>query len=144
MACCFVSTKPSPEPMPTYGQLDPDEHISIWFRLTLKHFIHENVFNVISYQRLTIMLQPRHFNLCCDLSLCPNGIASSIWSSLTLISAKDDHADEYSNEEWVCYASFNSLWLSDTIWQYRSWSTLAQVMASCYQAYQAINQTNVD
>ena len=32
---------------------------------------------------------------------------------------------------------------SDTIWQHRSWSTLAQVMACCLQ-HQAITWTNVD
>ena len=37
---------------------------------------------------------------------------------------------------------FNTLWPSDAIWQQRSWSTLAQVMACCL--HQAITWTNVD
>ena len=33
-----------------------------------------------------------------------------------------------------CLSSINPLWASDTIWWYRSGSTLAQIMAWCHQA----------
>ena len=35
---------------------------------------------------------------------------------------------------WYKVPKFNSLWLSDTIWWYRSWSTLAQITACCLAA----------
>ena len=31
----------------------------------------------------------------------------------------------------VYHVNFNSLWPSDALWQHRSWSTLAQIMACC-------------
>ena len=38
MACSLFSTKPLPEPVVTYCQLDPQEHISMKYNLKFKHF----------------------------------------------------------------------------------------------------------
>ena len=42
MACRLSGAKPLSEPMLSYCQLDPKEHISVKFHLNLKVFIHGN------------------------------------------------------------------------------------------------------
>ena len=58
MACCLFVTKPLPEPMLTYCQLDPLEQIKqLNSNQNTKPFIHKNVFEDVVCKMAAILSQ---------------------------------------------------------------------------------------
>ena len=57
-----------------------------------------------------------------------------MWLIFSKILTTDIAKLTHEGEIYEVFCELNSLWLSDTIWCRRSWSTLAQVMACCLMA----------
>ena len=60
MACRLDGDKLLSEPMLTYCQLDPKEHISMKFCLKFKYFVQENAFEHVVPEMVAILTQEDH------------------------------------------------------------------------------------
>ena len=97
MVCRLFRAMPLPQSMMTYCELDPQEHSSVKFVMKLKHFLWCNC--------IWKWCLPK-WPSCIDLNVL-KGCSYCF------------------NIRFVLFANFDSLWLSDTIWQQRSGWTLA-------------------
>ena len=59
MACRLDGAKPLSEPMLTYCQVDPKEHISMEFYLNSNIFVQENAFKYVVLEMAVILWRPR-------------------------------------------------------------------------------------
>ena len=62
MACRLFGTKPLPEPMLTYCQLDPEEQIAVKFYQNTKLFIEKNAFENVVCEMAAIFSSGRWVN----------------------------------------------------------------------------------
>ena len=112
MACCLFSAKPLSEPMLTYWQLKPQEHISMEFYLKFKHFNSMKWFHVVICGMIFMCLGIKHM----PASLVINSLwpADAIWLYLSgstlaqIIACCLMTPSHYLNNCW--------LWISRVVW----------------------------